>query len=261
VSEIEVKKERSPAQKAHDERLAQMSAERRAKQAARATQGNDEGKDGAPLAVREKDAQELRGEQRADLREAPRPNGQLTADDFGYSPYHGQIEALKAKAREELKRRQAEAAATKPWDSREAVSRRNLFKVGDVAALQDLKNRGLEICWINEVHEAQQYLDQGYRLARMSDVKAGFRDMAAQDSGSVDTIIRRKEMVAVIGPIKWREERIQAEEHLAHQQLGKQQAEDEALGLIGELPREPGRFGRTKRRPRLDGQLQREVED
>lgn len=170
----------------------------------------------------------------------------LLESDFPKGKHQEQVDKLRDEALRIQGERIKEAKATKPWDKRRSLVRRDMFAVGSEDARARLAQRGLEVCFINEKEELDDYLDQGYRVATKADV-GGLRDNTAQDSQGVDTVLRRREMVGVIGPVTYRQDRMLVEEAQALDQLGQQDSEDKLLGLTGITQRMPGRFGKQKK--------------
>lgn len=175
----------------------------------------------------------------------PKKETEATAA-FGPSPYpfaaeidRQREEAEKQRRLEALRARQS----THPQHSTGRPGRPDLLAL-PAGAVESLAKKGLEACWIRK-DQTGEYLEKGYKIARHEDIGGTLRQDYQDDPASSPTgAVERRELVLVIGPKSWREDRMKVEQHLAASQM----EEDPFDSLKRQV--KAGHFGKGARRPR-----------
>lgn len=169
------------------------------------------------------------------------------AEEWGPSPYQYGAELDKAREERERQERLEKLRARKATHPHMAAGRPNR---PDLLAIPEetkrrLAAKGLEATWIGK-HEWPEYAEKGYKQATDELMGCSNRqlrhDYQSDPAQQATTVWMRREMLLVVGPKKWREDRMREEQALAASQMG-QDPLDMARG------RAPGEFGRRRGRP------------
>lgn len=164
---------------------------------------------------------------------------ELTAADFGDSPFARDLKALREKAA-----RDNPKPKPKP-KPRGSIGSGNPFK-RDILGIEEdpsLKARGLMVGWV-DVRDVEDYLLRGAKLATHRDCGMKADNLGHRKGEGMTGQIRRGSSVAIVQPISWTADRIAYESELAQAQLG---AAARVPGTTGNA----GFFGSQPLRPDL----------
>lgn len=141
---------------------------------------------------------------------------------FGPSPYP-EAEQLRAELARRKAERDAERAArrkmTSPHVATSRADRPNLLRLPD-DKVRELEKKGLEACWVTQEQYDNEYAQKGYVPATRRDfgeVRTDFQD----DTKGQDTVITRREMICIIGPKDWRNQRMELAQNMDRIQRDK----------------------------------------
>lgn len=174
------------------------------------------------------------------------------ASAFGQSP-HPFADTIRKEAEERERRRKEELRKqrqmTNPHHGSENPNRPDLLAVPKEYQ-DELANKGLMAGWINKINEWPEYEAIGAKPASHADIArctgretGQLRHDSSKDAASSPTdAVERREMMLVIFPKKWHDDRLLQEQHLARSQMGDPFAPLKGANI-------KGHFGKGAQRP------------
>jgi len=169
----------------------------------------------------------------------------ITADQFGEGPHSNladQVRREREKARKaRIAAEKAKVRSTNPHHQSHILQKRLVLGV-DPEVVKKFHGRGLELAWIRKEEWHDEYAEMGCKAATWGDIgKDSLSGGGPEDARPAGGTVTRRSMMLIIRPLRWKEERAEAEK-IRTRQLADQDPFDE------EFPQRPGEFGKGSRR-------------